>query len=148
MISDLDALKDISGAAGDGMSPVRAGSQSLCTGKFIEALNMPEYKGFTGVADQAGYLILRLRSYPAWAVTVNGHPAPTLSERGHGLLAVPVEQGPAIVVVNWKTTSDVITGRLLSLVALALLSALYLFERELSSRGGAKSLRVAAASGP
>lgn len=132
VVSDLSDLEHISGNTGDGLSPARTGEQGICRGKFAEAVNMPEYKGFVGAADHAGYLILPLRSYPAWTATVNGHPAPTLMERGHGLMAVPVTQGSVNVVVNWTTTPDVIAGRWFSALALILLTALYLLERKVS----------------
>lgn len=132
VVSGLNDLADISGKAGDGYSPVRPGSESLCQGTFTEAPDMAEYKKFTGVADHAGYLILRLRSYPAWTATLNGNPTSTLMERGHGLMAVAVTRGPVVVIVKWRATADVIIGRWLSALALTLLTALYLLEQKLS----------------
>ena len=60
----------------------------------------------------AGYLVLRLRSYPAWQVKVNGQPAASLPLRDDGLMAVPVPQGPVDVTVDWTATPDVILGAL------------------------------------
>jgi hypothetical protein len=130
VISNLGALKDISGDAGDGLQAVRPESENPCKGKFSEVLNKPERKGFVGEADQDGYLVLRLRSFPAWAATVNGHATAAVMEQGHGLLAVPVTRGPVIVLVEWTTTPDVVIGRWLSALSLILLSALYLLERK------------------
>jgi hypothetical protein len=79
----------------------------------------------------AGYLILKLRSYAAWRVTVNGRVADSLPRREDGLMAVPVKQGPVELAVDWTTTSDVIAGRLLSLLALCAVTGLYRTERKL-----------------
>jgi hypothetical protein len=97
---------------------------------------LPEQKGFMGVAEHAGYLILRLRYYPAWGVTVNGIPVKAMAERERGLMAVPVPKGNVLVSVNWTTTGDVVAARLVSAVALLLVIGLYSFERK---RWGARS---------
>jgi hypothetical protein len=83
----------------------------------------------TGVADYPGYLIVKLRSYPAWRVTVNGRPTNPAVEPEYGLMAVPVPQGPVKVVIDWGTTSDVIAGRWISVVSLLLFIGLWLLER-------------------
>ncbi len=93
---------------------------------------MPEKKWIVGVAEHAGYLILRLRYYPAWGVKVNGVPVTARAERERGLMAVPVPQGKVQVSFDWTTTGDVVAGRLVSRVALLLVTGLYLFERKLS----------------
>ena len=91
---------------------------------------MPERKWFMGVAEHAGYLILRLRYYPAWSVNVNGIPVKAIADRERGLIAVPVPQGRVQVAANWTTSSDVMAGRWVSGVALLLLIGLHLFERK------------------
>lgn len=105
---------------------------------------LPEQKGFMGIAEHAGYLILRLRYYPAWSVTVNGIPVAAMAERERGLMAVPVPKGNVLVSVDWTTTGDVVAARLVSSVALLLVTGLYFFERKRwwtrSSPGGAGSL--------
>lgn len=78
---------------------------------------------------QPGYLILRLRSYPAWRVQLNGVTVTDLPEREDGLIAVPVARGPARVTVEWTTTPDVSRARLLSALALVLLAAVFALER-------------------
>jgi len=96
------------------------------------AMNLPgrpEQTRIAGVADHAGYLILRLRYYPAWRVTVNGIPVKAAAERERGLMAVPVPQGNVQVAVDWTTTADVAAGRWLTAVALLLVTGLYLLER-------------------
>lgn len=82
--------------------------------------------------DRPGYLVLRLRSYPAWRVRVNGETVAHLPERDDGLIAVPVPQGPVDLTVDWITTPDIVAGRCLSLLALLLFTALYALERRLT----------------
>jgi len=74
-------------------------------------------------------LILRLRTYPAWRITVNGQPAGPLTPREDGLTAVRVPQGPVDLTADWTTTPDVRAGRWLSALALMLVTALWLRER-------------------
>jgi hypothetical protein len=82
-------------------------------------------------ASQAGYLILRLRSYPAWRVEVNDRPTADLPQRGDGLIAVPVRKGPVDLTVDWTATPDAVAGRWVSGQALLLLAAVWLLERRL-----------------
>jgi len=131
VIGNLNDLASISGAPGEVMHEAQAGSEDICRGKVDQVLNLPELKAFKGVVDQAGYLVLRLRSFPAWQVNVNGRPAATAMEPGHGLVAVPVTPGPVDVIVKWRTTPDVVAGRWMSALALALMVALYFGERRL-----------------
>lgn len=91
---------------------------------------LPEQKWFRGIADHAGYAILRLRYYPAWAVTVNGVPVTGVAEQGRGLMAVPVPQGHVLISADWTTTGDVVAGRWASTAALLSIASLFLFERK------------------
>jgi hypothetical protein len=90
---------------------------------------LPEQKWFRGIAERAGYVILRLRYYPAWAVTVNGVPVTGVAELGRGLMAVPVPKGNILISAEWTTTGDVVAGRWVSTIALLLVTCLFLFER-------------------
>lgn len=93
---------------------------------------LPEQKQIAGVAEHAGYLILRLRCYPAWSVKVNGIPITVTAEADRGLMAVPVPKGSVLVSVVWKTTGDVVVGRWTSGIALLLVAGLFLFERKIA----------------
>jgi hypothetical protein len=132
VVRNLKDLAGISGAPGEDLHAVRPESKNNCEGNFGEELNLPELKAFDGVADEAGYLILRLRSYPAWQATVNGHATSATLEPGHGMMAVPVPPGRVNVVVRWTTTPDVVAGRWLSALAAFLLIALHFAERKLA----------------
>jgi hypothetical protein len=106
--------------------------QGSCDATATAQLREPEHLRIAMVTGHAGYLILRLRSYPAWRVNVNGLLITSLPKRADGLMAVPVPQGPVDLTVDWTTTVDVIAGRWLSGLALLLLTAMFLLERKLS----------------
>ena len=89
-----------------------------------------EHFRIRALIHKAGYLILRLRSCPAWKITLNGRVMNSLSEREDGLIVVPVPQGPVNLDVDWTRNSATIVGRCLSGLALLLITALCLFERK------------------
>jgi hypothetical protein len=89
----------------------------------------PEHLHIHAVVPQAGYLVLRLRTYPAWRIKVNGQAASVAVPREDGLTAVQVQQGRVDLDADWTTTPDVLAGRSISAFALLLVTALGLFER-------------------
>ena len=103
---------------------------------------MPEQKWFMGIAEHAGYLILRLRYYPAWGVKVNGIPVTATAERERGLMAVPIPAGDVQVSVNWTTTPDVVAGRIVSGVAFLLITGMYFFERKRSKTANSSVVKT------
>jgi hypothetical protein len=139
----LDVVQGASDQGITGLAPAWHGDQANCKSAGWRELvllsdpshpkgagSMPEQRWIAGVAEHAGYLILRLRYYPAWGVTVNGIPVTAMAERERGLMAVPVPKGNVQVSVDWTTTGDVVAGRLVSGVALLLVAGLYFFERK------------------
>jgi len=112
--------------------PVWNASQGSCETTFAAQDQGPEHLRITATTDHAGYLVLRLQRFPAWRVKVNGRLITSLPKRADGMMAVPVPQGAVDLTVDWITTGDVISGRWLSLLALLLLSAVFLLERKLS----------------
>ncbi len=80
----------------------------------------PEHLHFVAQVQEAGYLVLRLRSYPAWKIVVNGQPPRNLPVRADGLIAVPVPQGHIDLTVDWVATPDVLLGRWLSGISMLL----------------------------
>jgi hypothetical protein len=138
---DNSSNASVQGAAG--FAPAWHGESASCKSSGWQELSLmadpsapgasrykPEQKWFMGVARHAGYLILRLRYFPAWDVKVNGSPVPAMAERERGLMAVPVPQGNVQVSIDWTTTGDVVAGRWMSGVALLLVTGLYLFEQK------------------
>ena len=119
-------------AAKTEFTPDWRAAQGSCIATAIAQLRQPEHLRIAAVTAHAGYLILRLRSYPAWRVTVNGRLATNLPARVDGLIAVPVPLGPVDLTVQWTTTPDEIAGRCLSVLALLALTVLGLLEVKLS----------------
>jgi hypothetical protein len=121
------------GGDNDDIQPIWDAGQGSCEATFARA----PYPGQTqylhmrvaAVTPHAGYLILRLRTYPAWQVKVNGRAAAFAPARDDGLMAVAVPQGAIDLTVDWTTTTDIAVGRWLSALALALVTALCAVER-------------------
>ena len=82
---------------------------------------------------QPGFLVLHLRSYPAWKVRVNGQPVTSLLEREDGLIVVPAQPGPINVTADWTSTTDVQVSRWLSALTVLLTIGLFVFERRQSA---------------
>jgi hypothetical protein len=112
--------------------PVWSADQHSCDATFSAAQNQTEHLRIRAFAHHPGALILRLRSYPAWRVQVNGQAVTSLPQREDGLMAVPVPAGQVDLTVDWTATRDVITGRWLSALAVLLLTGLWFWERKLA----------------
>ena len=112
--------------------PVWQLGQRSCEAVFSAAPNSgnSEHLRIAAKVDHPGFLILRLRSYPAWRVAVNDRLVNDLPRRDDGLIAVPVPQGPIDLTVDWTTTPDVLAGRWLSALAALLFTGLWLLERK------------------
>jgi hypothetical protein len=111
--------------------PAWNAAQGSCDATLAWQLDQPERKRLSALIPHAGFLILRLRGYPAWRVAVNGRFIADLPRRDDGLIAVPVPQGQVDLAVDWTTTPDAIAGRWLSALVLLLLTGLWLLERML-----------------
>ncbi len=113
-------------------NPVWRPGQNSCQATFTTvngARTNPEHRTIRAVIPRPGYLVLRLLSYPAWRVRVNGQLVTKLPRRGDGLMAVPVPQGPVNLTVDWVTTSGVVAGRCISGTSALLLAVLCLLQR-------------------
>ncbi len=88
----------------------------------------PEHLRLVATVPHSGSLVLRLRRYPAWRVRVNGIDVNPIPGRQDGLMAVPVPKGHVDLAVDWTTTPDVLIGRLISGLALVLVTGLWLVE--------------------
>jgi hypothetical protein len=112
-------------------NPVWDPSQHSCEATFAATWPAREHFHVSAGIQNSGYLVLRLRKYPAWRVTMNGKPVSSLGSRDDGLMVIPVPRGLATVDATWKTTGDAIAGRWLSGIALAFVTAFWLLERRL-----------------
>jgi hypothetical protein len=117
----------------DDVPPHWNATQGSCEAVFGAASNpgqtQYQHLHIATVLPHDGYLVLRLRSYPAWLVKVNGQAAAFAPARDDGLMVVAVAQGPLHLTADWTTTPDVIAGRWLSGLSLLLVTALCAMER-------------------
>lgn len=117
----------------DPLPPLWEPSQKSCLQVFRalprRASRGAEHFEIAGRAERAGFMILHLRSYPAWRVQINGATISSLPKREDGLMAVPVSAGPLRLTVDWMATPDVLLGRWVSLLSVFLLTALLWIER-------------------
>lgn len=108
-------------------------SQGSCLRTFAIAggRGNPEHLSLRADVPQAGFLVLRLLTYPAWTATVNGEPAAPLPRRDDGLLALPVPRGAVDLQIDWTTTPDVRLSRWVSLLGVLALTGVGLLERKM-----------------
>ena len=72
-----------------------------------------------------GVLILNRRDFPAWHITLNGHPAtPLPAERDDGLITLAVPPGPTTLDLTYSQTPDRTLGETLSALAALTLAIL------------------------
>jgi hypothetical protein len=117
----------------DDIQPAWDAEQASCEATFARApypgKTQYQHLRIAALIPHAGYLILRLRTYPAWRVKVNGQPAEFAPARDDGLMVVSVPHGPVDLTVDWTTTADIVAGRWLSALALIFVTALCVLER-------------------
>jgi len=136
LTDDFDDEQGVQSTPDD--NPVWRPEQQSCFATATATLKQAEHWRIAGFARRAGFLVLRLRSYPAWRVAVNGRvlDASKLQLRPDGLISAPVPQGPFAVTVDWTTTPDVVYGRWLSALALMALLSIAFYERNVTNRTG------------
>ena len=111
------------------MTPDWSPDQGSCDAIYAQpASGSPLHLRLNADTPHPGYLVLRLRSYPAWRLSVNGQPIAQLPQRADGLVAVPVPRGRVELAADWTATPDVLIGRLVSTTALGLITLLWLLE--------------------
>ena len=113
----------------DQSTPAWSPEQGSCDGTFTAQIWQDEHKLLRIDSDHDGFVILRLRRYPAWRITVNDRPVTLSSAREDGLVVVPVTAGPSTIEARWTTTPDVLWGRWISLGAVGVLALLWIVER-------------------
>ncbi|UWZ83896.1 6-pyruvoyl-tetrahydropterin synthase-related protein [Occallatibacter riparius] len=120
-----DANAALGKTSADNPQPSWAAEQKSCVAVVPdpESADAKHWRA-EGSVPSAGYLVLRLRRYPAWNVTVNGARVADLGTRDDGLMVVPVSPGSVKVQAEWRATPDMWKGRLISFTALTLTAAL------------------------
>jgi hypothetical protein len=117
------------------INPAWTPDQNTCQASFTwedGARANPEHRSILATMPQAGYLVLHLLRYPAWAARVNGQLVTDSPPRDDGLIAVPVPSGPINLTVDWTRSPGDLAGRWLSVLSIFLLFALSLCERRLA----------------
>jgi hypothetical protein len=125
-----DPTIELGTGGNDNEPPVWTANQGTCRATYGWNRSEPGHRLLKVSVAQDGYLILRLASYPAWRVQVNGEVVQALPYRADGLMAVRVLHGDVSLAVDWTATSDVVGGRWLSGLAFLLLLALSALERK------------------
>ena len=123
-------------------NPMWTPNQGGCQATFVtvhDGNTNPEHRQIRAQTTHPGYLVLRLLSFPAWTVRVNGRVIRNdrtsdwlMPKRDDGLIAVPVPQGRVDLTIDWTTTSDVLLSRWISSVSLLILAGVWLFELRLA----------------
>lgn len=119
------------GQAEEGVPPVWNPDQHSCDATVDDdqpTRSATEHLRIQTTALHAGYLILRLRRYPAWQIRLNGVLQHNLPQRDDGLIVVPVPQGPVMLTVDWTATPDVLIGRGITTISLLLFGVLWFIE--------------------
>jgi hypothetical protein len=120
-----DAAAELGRTSADNPQPSWAADQKSCVAVLANVQSADaKHWSARGTMPQGGRLVLRLRRYPAWSVTVNGTPVADLGRRNDGLMVVPVSAGAVNVTAHWRSTPDVWAGRWISLAALLLVTGL------------------------
>lgn len=94
----------------------------------------PAEKHFTVHAAAPQNLIVRLFSYPAWTVIVNGKPAATQKTDVTGLLVIPIAAGDSDVRIYFCRTMDRYAGDAVSMFSLAVFVVLWIKTRPKTRR--------------
>jgi hypothetical protein len=109
-------------------NPTWSAAQGACEATYATHHTHPEHLHFHAMVPHPGFIVLRLLSYPAWQIRVNGRIVSDLPKRDDGLIAVPVPEGKVVVSAKWTSTQDVIASRWITFIALVLLALLWFVE--------------------
>jgi 6-pyruvoyl-tetrahydropterin synthase related domain len=117
-------------------NPIWNPNQGTCQAALVavgDGATNPEHRRFHASIPQSGYLVLRLLSYPAWQIRLNGQllngeRVNSLPKRDDGLITVLVPQGPLDLTIDWKITPDVVAARWISGFSVLFVTGVCLFE--------------------
>jgi len=134
-----DPLQEL-GESDSDAPPIWFAEQGSCDETYTADVWQAEHKILQMNPDHDGYVVLRLRRYPAWQVMLNGQAVPQQTvpaqlKREDGLMVIPVSAGPAKIEVRLATTPDLVWGRWTSGIAfLILLSVVWIEGRNSAGR--------------
>jgi hypothetical protein len=81
------------------------------------------------VTRAPGHMVLRLLSYPAWRVTLNGRPISLQHGKGTEQMIVPVPAGDSELHIDFTRTSDRTAGGWISIASLAAATCILICQR-------------------
>jgi hypothetical protein len=124
-----DPTRELGTANSAGSSPEWYAELGTCDQTFDATLWQSEHKIISIDADHEGYLVLRLRRYPAWQITIDDEPVKSLTTRPDllredGLMVLPVDGGPSKIEIRWAVTPDQKLGREISAGSLVIFGLL------------------------
>jgi len=90
----------------------------------------PESKSLTIATESPAYAVLRLVDHPAWQVRLNGTLTANRPRREDGLLTIPLQLGANRIEIAYAATPDVIFGRVVTAISLAIALALAFASRK------------------
>ncbi len=99
-------------------------------------------KHFTVNATAPENVTVRLFSYPAWEVVVNGKPTVTQKTAVTELIVIPVAAGANDVHIYFRRTIDRFVGNIVSLISLLLFAVLWFNSRKVSFQKDQEPRRV------
>ncbi|MGB6975399.1 MAG: hypothetical protein WBD67_12025 [Terracidiphilus sp.] len=85
------------------------------------SINLQRRLHFTVRSRAAGFVVLSLRDYPAWRITVNGANLVNPPRRTDGLIALPIARGVSRIDVAYALTPDQAAGWVVTAISAALL---------------------------
>jgi hypothetical protein len=127
LVDDLD--DELGRTSNPEANPNWTAAEGSCLATASATLRQPEHLRIALTSALDGFVVLRLRSYPAWKIKVNDQLVADLPARADGLIVVPVPRGRVALSADWSTTGDILLARSLSCVAVLLMLALAWWER-------------------
>jgi hypothetical protein len=67
------------------------------------------------------FVVLNLRDYPAWRITINGNPVGAQPHRDDGLIVLPIAGGISHIAITYGHARDVIVGWIITALSVVLL---------------------------
>jgi hypothetical protein len=124
-----DPMKALGTGAGPDLNPAWSAQDGSCVATASARERRPDRLRWGFESPRSGWAVLRLRSYPAWRVRVNGVEMKSLPLRNDGLITVPVPQGQVEIAADWRTTRDAIAGWCVSTVCVLITMVVWAWER-------------------
>jgi hypothetical protein len=108
-------------------APVGAGSDySVALSRRLE---------FTVTTPVPAFVVLSLRDYPAWRITINGRSAGARPHRDDGLIVLPVAGGISHIGITYVNAHDSLAGWIVTSVSAIVLLFIWRRQRERAGVG-------------